>query len=572
MSFMAKTPIIMPEISSSPTKPPNGTRGFFATKNGLKEIDSEGNIYNLSGGGTTVIEGGNFIVTSKLYNDISQDAYGAIGSYHIYGEISAPYSQIKDAYDKGINVVMIAECSFLSNMPTVLFRLNGMENGKIRFQTNTIFYEYPVMLVVEMNEDSVNQVQGEMFFFVQPREMSSRLSGYYTKEETDIRSGQRNPIDAATVKNIFRCAMTYVNHSDELIFTSSGEGTLFDDDFSSDNPLMDCSSMMMAWVQGIPYEYSKYAGANNIRHYGYGITLPPNPYAPDRPGRYYTHELAHYFDEKGYCFRPNADYSDIAPGDVIFVSFKSREGSEFHDNAYMKIDHCLLVIGFKDKTHLTCLHTSETKTFNFYDVCVAASEYDSASKNSYNDAIVLVARLPYNQVGSISGLPIIKDSTERTTIDTSGHLKTLTLDEPLKKNTAYTLVTQIENAFPQEKPSNTNYAGIRASFKSGTADKTIVSWQGNKNPDDNTYYFRFIVGDDQITALKIYILTNSAKGHKYKFAQLYEGLVFPNLSEDDTETGLNNYATKKQLENAVFGIEASLENIISKYGLGGETE
>lgn len=61
----------------------------------------------------------------------------------------------------------------------------------------------------------------------------------------------------------------------------------------------------------------------------------------------------------------------------------------------MKIDHCLLVLGYKDPTHLICLHTSELYTLNFYDVCVLPSEYDSTSSNGYNNGIKLVARLPF---------------------------------------------------------------------------------------------------------------------------------------------------------------------------------
>lgn len=376
-------------------------------------------------------------------------------------------------------------------------------------------------------------------------EVDNRIANNNTTvyAEVDKRIGVRSgkepfpPIDPAIVNNLFRCAMSYVNHIDDLIFTGSGTGSQFDTNFNKDNPLMDCSSMMMAWVQGIPYEYSKYNGFDNIRHYRYGINLPSNPYSEVRPNRYYMHELAHYFDDMGYCFKPNSDYSNIAPGDIIFVSFGTRDGDTFHENAYMKIDHGLLVVGYKDATHLTCLHSSETSTFKFYDVCVKPSAYDGSSTNSYNDGIVLVARLPYKPVGSLGRLPIYTDSTEKTTTSTSnGRLATLTPQKALKKNTPYTLVAYIDNAFEQTGASGKNYAGVRASFQSGADDATVVSWQYNKNPDDNVYYFRFVVGDDPITELQLYVLNTEVAGHTYKFAQLYEGLVFPNVSEDDLET------------------------------------
>ena len=345
-----------------------------------------------------------------------------------------------------------------------------------------------------------------------------------------------SPIDPATVRDIFRCAMTYTNNKDSFTFTSSGSGTLFDADFSASSPKIDCSSLMMAWVMGIPYEWSKYAGKENIKHYGYGIDLPANPYATDRPNRYYTHEMAHYFHDRGWCFKPNENYSNIAPGDIIFISFASGDGqSEFHDSAYMKIDHCLLVLGYKDATHLTCLHTSALYTLNFFDVPILPSDYDSTSQSNYNKAIKLVARLPFRRSCGLTQTPVATDVTEKTTTSTTnGLLATLTLSAPLKKNTPYTLIAHVENAFPQETPSSNNYFGIRASYSSGASDATIFSWQRNVNPKDNLYRCYFVVEDDPITQLKLYVLSTSIAGHHYKFCGLFEGLVAPTPNSDGT--------------------------------------
>lgn len=231
-------------------------------------------------------------------------------------------------------------------------------------------------------------------------------------------------------------------------------------------------------------------------------------------------------DDKGYCFKPNKDYSNIAPGDIIFVSFKTRDGSSFHDNAYLKIDHCLLVLGFKDKTHLTCLHTSEQSTMRFYDVCVSQSPYDSSSKNSYNDGIVLVGRIPYQACGVLGSIPVCSNYDNVTTSSTSnGFLKTITLNETLKTNSTYTAIIDVQNAYKQTQPSTSNYVGLRASFESGADDETIVSWQYNQYPENNIYYMKFVTGNDPIKALKIYVLNNTVSGHVYNSFQLYEGVV-----------------------------------------------
>ena len=349
-------------------------------------------------------------------------------------------------------------------------------------------------------------------------------------------SGESEPVDASAVVDIFRCAMTYVNNKSGLTYTDAGSGTLFDSDYSADAPKIDCSSAVTAWVRGIPYEWSKYAGKGNTKHYGYGLDLPPNPYAADRPDRYYSHELARYFQSCGWCFKPDSSYSNIAPGDIIFVSFANRDGTyDFHDTAYMKIDHCLLVLGYKDATHLTCLHSNETSTLGFFDVPLLPSEYDETSTSSYNNAIKLVARLPFKSSGAISPHPVITDSTEATTTSSSNsNLATLTLSSPLKKNVPYTLIAYVENAFIQAKPSTNNYFGIRASYSDGASDSTIFSWVRNEYPSDNLYRCTFVPESDKINKLKLYVLTTTVAGHKYKYCGLYEGAVSVTPDEDGT--------------------------------------
>ena len=47
MSFIAKNPLMLPEIESTPSTLP-GTRGIFATKDGLYEIDSNNNVTRIA--------------------------------------------------------------------------------------------------------------------------------------------------------------------------------------------------------------------------------------------------------------------------------------------------------------------------------------------------------------------------------------------------------------------------------------------------------------------------------------------------------------------------------------------
>ena len=48
MPFIAKNPLIIPEVESSPSVPKHGTRGIFSGKDGLYEIDSNGNVTKIA--------------------------------------------------------------------------------------------------------------------------------------------------------------------------------------------------------------------------------------------------------------------------------------------------------------------------------------------------------------------------------------------------------------------------------------------------------------------------------------------------------------------------------------------
>lgn len=47
MFFIAKNPLVLPEIKDTPSTPA-GTRGIFATKDGLYEVDANGNVTRIA--------------------------------------------------------------------------------------------------------------------------------------------------------------------------------------------------------------------------------------------------------------------------------------------------------------------------------------------------------------------------------------------------------------------------------------------------------------------------------------------------------------------------------------------
>ena len=54
MSFIAKNPLMIPEITDTPSAPLSGARGLFAKEDGWYDIDSQGNVKKISDGGEYV--------------------------------------------------------------------------------------------------------------------------------------------------------------------------------------------------------------------------------------------------------------------------------------------------------------------------------------------------------------------------------------------------------------------------------------------------------------------------------------------------------------------------------------
>ena len=304
-------------------------------------------------------------------------------------------------------------------------------------------------------------------------------------------------IDPAIVRDLMGCVMTYMNHSEEL--TIGNTGTLFDPDLDRSKPYIDNSALVQACIQGISYEYSRYTASDNTSHFKYGVTLPDNPYGE---GRYTVGDLASYLQDNGCCFAPNIDCSNISPGDLIFIGTDKADKVEVTD--------VLIVVGYKDPVHLTCIRAAER--LEFYDLIVDSLE---------QPRIILAARPAYNPTVGLDPKPVINDSTLGS-VDITGTLKTYTLPIDLKTNMPYTLVARINHVLSD----NTTPVALIATYADYTTS-TLCSWANNKVPKDSLYYMKFITSDKPVIRLTIVVDGWTGEQHSVELVQLYEGLVRP---------------------------------------------
>lgn len=111
---------------------------------------------------------------------------------------------------------------------------------------------------------------------------------------------------------------------------------------------IDCSAFVQLAIAGIGYSSSRYNGGVNAFStiYSYFPYLTDaeyqtqDRYAPHR----LTYELAQFAYKNGLTFKPNMDWSNVQPGDVVYL-----QDGDSPSPQWGQIDHCMIYIGRKGK-------------------------------------------------------------------------------------------------------------------------------------------------------------------------------------------------------------------------------
>lgn len=110
---------------------------------------------------------------------------------------------------------------------------------------------------------------------------------------------------------------------------------------------INCSGFCDLMLLGVPYNNSMYnpemGRKNKIGSAGYQFNLWNGPIGADNFDDYYrARQMARRFQALGAGFYANADYSNIAPGDVIF--FQNEESYGVPSDTPSGITHCAIVL------------------------------------------------------------------------------------------------------------------------------------------------------------------------------------------------------------------------------------
>jgi hypothetical protein len=233
------------------------------------------------------------------------------------------------------------------------------------------------------------------------------------------------------INEIFRVCQTYTDNFDLLVY--GNRYTAWDSVVQTVNGKyeLDCSSFINLLIHGVEFQKSRYAGNddntcnplffNSIDSYEFRL----------------ANQIAKYCVDNGYAFVPSS-LEEIQAGDIVFYSWSGYDENpeeytqaeiDFHNNAFMKIDHVAMYLARKNDTfHHTIQYEQYTPQFLF-----TVSE-------GYMEEAVLVARLPFASIQENDTADLIVNGNTKKTCDNANVVGKYYLSKSLKKGKMYTMV------------------------------------------------------------------------------------------------------------------------------------
>ena len=254
--------------------------------------------------------------------------------------------------------------------------------------------------------------------------------------------------DGAVTKAL-NTALTYKG-TNTLVY---GNGhTLFDDAAPVNGKYeLDCSSFIQAVLEGISYQNSKYFNSKNFKDTT-GYYFSPSEFTYSRM---LANDLAEHAYKNGYLFYPLPDYSNVHPGDLIFMRNSVDVGF------FMEVGHVMLVERVDQNGNITVIDAN-TRT----DV-VAEVRYSISMLQSNNATVC--ARYPLPDVAI--PMQTINTGAETTTnavkASTGSVIRTISTIRDIKPNKVYTLIMKIA------------FTGDPLAYPLINLNGTVYTWAGD---------------------------------------------------------------------------------------------
>lgn len=224
---------------------------------------------------------------------------------------------------------------------------------------------------------------------------------------------------AGFIGEIAKVLKSYNEHFDSLVY--GNEFTAYDKTCKAVDGKyqIDCSSFISLLTRGVTFENSRYNGNTE------NIVNPMFYNGFDAMEIRYANQMAKHLYDRGYTFTPNEDFSNIEPGDILFFSFPDESG-EFHDQAFMNIDHnAMFLCKNNNSFYQTIQYHAEHKDFIL------------PVGDSYMNSCVLVARLPFDNVDNVS-LNLVAEPFKALSVEADSTIGFYDLVAPMEVGEMYT--------------------------------------------------------------------------------------------------------------------------------------
>lgn len=314
------------------------------------------------------------------------------------------------------------------------------------------------------------------------------------------------------IENLIANAQTYAEQTSNLVYGNSY--TAYDTNVTQvgGKYQIDCSSFANLMVRGVPWQNSRYIPTNTINKDSNDFFLNMNPYEWR-----YANQMGRYAYEYGYSYKPNADLSNVQPGDILFFHWNNwtpGSGGDVAENLrannFMGIDHVAVVLHRKNESRWATLQ---------FDTGISTVYYEAS--NEYMSQAVLGARFPLAHVDSkYSNDNLLRDSNAvKTTGGVGATIGTYNLTKPLEYGKYYTIV------FDGNITTEGGY------FTVSSGGQTVFSDGGKIGQYNGLTYLRFpcLVNTNGATTVSINIGapagTAADRQGTINWATLYEGYV-----------------------------------------------
>ncbi|MGO4219552.1 phage baseplate upper protein [Bacillus sp. YAF12_1] len=295
-------------------------------------------------------------------------------SFLCYPSVSNKIISVRMAFTQHVNVNLGADNQW--NKISIDLPLSSMSerNNYLYFNLQSSFNFYMSDLRVEKKENHVQDMPVSLL----------QINSILAENSTKIHNSR------GAIERLISIGQTYWNNVNSFVYGNLY--TAYDKDLTLVNGKnqIDCSSFANLMIQGITYDKSRYNSAN-VQN----INSPLFFQNIDGYKWRYANQIAKYALEKGYAFKPKADFSDLEPGDVVFFSWSSRDTNgdipeDLRENSFMKIDHVAVFLHKKNESRWATIQFDNNISTVYYD-----------ATNEYMNQCVIAARFPFANLESM---------------------------------------------------------------------------------------------------------------------------------------------------------------------------